>query len=91
MQQKRLSAAISHLPSKLVEENDQKYGDIFLVRYIKEKACQKRYKKYEVQRLFKRKDREREIDAGRHSKLNKRDRILMLLVYYCLYITCFIA
>ncbi len=43
MQQKSLSAAISNLPSKLVEENDQKYGDISLVLYIKEKVYQKRY------------------------------------------------
>ena len=39
----------------------------------------------------KEKNREREIGAGRHFKLNKRDRILMLLVYYRLYITYTLA
>ena len=33
------------------------------------------------------KEREREIGAGRHFKLDTRDRFLMLLVYYRLYIT----
>ena len=51
----------------------------------------KRYVKHEIQRLSKRKDREREIGAGRHFKLNKRDRFVMLLVYYRLYITYTLA
>jgi hypothetical protein len=59
----------------------QEFDDIF------DKKITKRYEKHEIQRLFKRKDGEREIGAGRHFKLNKRDRILMLLVYYRLYIT----
>ena len=59
----------------------QEFDNIF------DKKITKRYEKYEIQRLSKRKDREREIGAGRHFKLNKRDRILMLLVYYRLYIT----
>jgi hypothetical protein len=54
---------------------------------IYDKKITKRYEKHEIQRLSKRKDREREIGAGRHFKLNKRDRILMLLVYYRLYMT----
>ena len=48
------------------------------------------YDKYEIKRLStKRKDtkREREIGAGRPFKLNVRDRFLMLLIYYRLYIT----
>ncbi|MER5175750.1 MAG: transposase family protein [Candidatus Nitrosocosmicus sp.] len=49
----------------------------------------KRYDKHEIQRLsFKRKDiRKREIGAGRPVKLDTKDRFLMLLVYYHLYIT----
>jgi len=42
----------------------------------------KRYHKHEIKRLSKRKDRERRYGAGRHFKLDTRDRFLMLLVYY---------
>ncbi len=42
-------------------------------------------------RLSKRKDREREIGAGRHFKLDVKNRFLMLLVYYRLYITYTLA
>ncbi len=59
----------------------QEFDDIF------DKKITKRYEKHEIQRLSKRKDRERGIGAGRHFKLNKRDRFVMLLVYYRLYIT----
>ncbi len=59
----------------------QEFDDIF------DKKITKRYAKHEIQRLSKRKDREREVGAGRHFKLNKRDRFVMLLVYYRLYIT----
>ena len=55
---------------------------------IYEKEITKRYEGYEIKRLSKRKDREREIGAGRHFKLDIKDRFLMLLVYYRLYITC---
>jgi hypothetical protein len=58
---------------------------IFMIKIIK------RYHKHEIQRLSKRKDREREIGAGRHFKLDIRDRIHMLLVYYRLYITYTLA
>ena len=57
---------------------------------IYRKEISKRYDKYELKRLSKkRKDtkREREIGAGRPFKLDARDRFLMLLVYYRLYIT----
>src|SRR6478735_5424379 len=40
-----------------------------------------------LQRLFKRKDKKRDISAGRPFKLDVRDRFLMLLIYYRLYIT----
>ena len=52
------------------------------------------YDKYELKRLStKRKDtkREREIGIGRPFKLNVRDRFLMLLFYYRLYITYTLA
>jgi hypothetical protein len=54
----------------------------------------KRYDKYEQQRLssIKRKViRERTDGAGRRFKLNVKDRFLMLLVYYRLYITYTLA
>jgi hypothetical protein len=51
----------------------------------------KRYDKHEIQRLSKRNNRERSIGAGRHFKLDLRDRFLMLLIYYRLYITYTLA
>ena len=64
----------------------QQFDDIF------DKQLVKRYSKYEIQRLSKRKeDRERNVGAGRPFKLDLRDRFLMLLVYYCLYITYTLA
>jgi hypothetical protein len=54
---------------------------------IYKKEITKRYGKYELKRLSKRKDRERSIGAGRHFKLDIENRFLMLLVYYRLYIT----
>ena len=50
---------------------------------IYKKETTKRHDKYEIQRLSaKRKERERPIGAGRHFKLNIKNRFLMLLVYY---------
>jgi hypothetical protein len=47
-----------------------------------------KYIKYEIKRLSKQKEkRTRSIGAGRHFKLTIRDRFLMLLVYFKLYIT----
>ncbi len=59
--------------------------------YYKEIA--KRYEKYELKRLsWKRKeDRKRKDGAGRHFKLDLRDRFLMILIYYRLYITYTLA
>ena len=54
----------------------------------------KRYSIYEIQRLSKRKDslkRERDIGFGRPFKLDLKNRFLMLLVYYRLYITYTLA
>src|SRR3954470_20512087 len=54
---------------------------------IYNKQIVKRYAKHEIKRLSKRKKRKRTIGAGRPFKLALRDRFLMLLVYYRLYIT----
>ena len=58
---------------------------------IYNKEIAKRYAKHEIQRLSKRKDRERDIGAGRPFKLDLENRFLMLLVYYRLYITYTLA
>src|SRR3954469_9713582 len=59
--------------------------------YIYNKEITKRYSNYEIKRLSKRKDRKRDIGAGRPFKLDVKDRFLMLLVYYRLYITYTLA
>lgn len=51
------------------------------------KEIESKYPKYEIKRLSKRKNRTRGIGAGRHFKHSVKDRFLMLLVYYKLYIT----
>ncbi|MER5176433.1 MAG: transposase family protein [Candidatus Nitrosocosmicus sp.] len=51
----------------------------------------KRYEKHEIKRLSQRKDRERSIGAGRYFKLDVKNRFLILLVYYRLYITYTLA
>ena len=59
---------------------------------IYKKEITKRYRRHEMQRLSaKRKERERSIGAGRHFKLNIKNRFLMLLVYCRLYITYTLA
>ncbi len=64
----------------------QEFNDIY------DKEITKRYAKHEIQRLSKRKkDRERRIGAGRHFKLDLKNRFVMLLVYYRLYITYTLA
>jgi len=57
------------------------------------KKIVKRYTNHEIQRLSsKRKDiRERKDGAGRSFKLHIKDRFLMLLIYYHLYITYTLA
>ncbi|HXS59201.1 MAG TPA: hypothetical protein VN703_00115 [Candidatus Sulfopaludibacter sp.] len=48
----------------------------------------KRYHKHENKHLSKRKNRERDMGAGRPFKLGVKNRFLMLLlVYYHLYVT----
>jgi hypothetical protein len=52
----------------------------------------KKYHKHEIQRLSNRKEnRKRKIGAGRHFRLDVKDRFIMLLVYYHLYITYALA
>ncbi|HXS59980.1 MAG TPA: transposase family protein [Candidatus Sulfopaludibacter sp.] len=67
----------------------QELDDIF------DKEIIKKYKKHEIKRLSKRKgskNRERTFGAiGRHFKLDVKNRFLMLLVYYRLYITYTLA
>ena len=58
----------------------QQFDDIY------DKEITKRYTRHEIQRLSKR-YRERETGAGRPFKLDVKDRFLMLLVYFRLYIT----
>jgi hypothetical protein len=60
----------------------QQFDDIF-------KEIESRYDKHEINRLSSRKDsrRERAVGAGRHFKLLVKDRVIMVLVYYRLYIT----
>ena len=58
---------------------------------IYDKGITKEYHKYENKRLSKRKNRKRDIGAGRPFKLDVKDRFLMLLVYYRLYITYTLA
>jgi hypothetical protein len=64
----------------------QEFDDIY------KKEITKRYHDYETKRLSKRKDRKRDTGAiGRPFKLGVKDRFLMLLVYYRLYITYTLA
>jgi hypothetical protein len=59
---------------------------------ICDKEITKRYEKYELKRLScKRKDRKRKAGVGRPFKLDVKNRFLMLLVYYRLYITYTLA
>src|SRR6185437_12245351 len=58
---------------------------------IFDKEITKRYIKYEIRRLSKRKSSERNVGAGRPFKLDLIDRFVILLVYYRLYITYTLA
>ena len=59
---------------------------------IYDKGIAKRHGKHEAQRLSaKRKERERSIGAGRHFKLDVKNRFMVLLAYYRLYITYTLA
>ena len=60
----------------------QQFDNIFQI-------IESRHKEYGIKRLSFRKDRNREraVGAGRHFKLLVKDRVIMVLVYYRLYIT----
>jgi hypothetical protein len=58
---------------------------------IYNKEIAKKYNKHELKRLSKRKNRKRSTGPGRHFKLDLKDRFVMLLVYYRLYITYTLA
>jgi hypothetical protein len=63
----------------------QEFDDIY------DKQITKNYTKHEIKRLSARKERKRDIGAGRPFKLDVKDRCIMLLVYYRLYITYTLA
>ncbi len=72
---------LSHLPALQCEFDD-----------IYDNEITKRYGKYELKRLSKRKYRKRDLGAiGRPFKLDLENRFLMLLVYYRLYIAYTLA
>lgn len=62
----------------------EQFDDIF-------KEIESKYDKYEIKRLSSikegRRKRERNVGAGRDFKLDVKDRVIMVLVYYKLYIT----
>ena len=51
------------------------------------KIIESKYTKHEIKRLSYKRNRERDIGAGRSFKLLVKDRVIMVLVYYRLYIT----
>ena len=51
------------------------------------KIIESKYTKHEIKRLSYKRNRERDIGAGRRFKLVVKDRVIMVLVYYRLYIT----
>jgi len=64
----------------------QEFDDIY------NNEIKKRYRDYELKRLLsKRKNRKRTTGAGRPFKLDLKNRFLMLLIYYRLYITYTLA
>ena len=58
---------------------------------INDREITKRYHDYELQSLSKRKNKNRSTGALRPFKLYVKDRFLMILVYYRLYITYTLA
>ena len=51
------------------------------------KVIESKYSSHEIKRLSYKRNRERAIGAGRRFKLVMKDRVIMVLVYYRLYIT----
>jgi hypothetical protein len=58
----------------------KQFDDIF-------KNIESKYSKHEIKSLSYKRNRERSIGAGRHFNLLVKDRVIMVLVYYKLYIT----
>ncbi len=58
----------------------QQFDDIY-------KIIESKYTKHEIKRLSYKRNRERDIGGGRRFKLLVKDRVIMVLVYYSLYIT----
>jgi hypothetical protein len=51
------------------------------------KEIESKYEKYEIKRLSYKRNRERAVGGGRRFKLVVKDRVILVLVYYRLYIT----
>jgi len=51
------------------------------------REIESKYEEYERRRLLSKRNRKRDVGAGRPFKLKARERLLMLLIYYRLYIT----
>ncbi len=51
------------------------------------KIIESKYEKYEIKRLSYKRNRERDVGAGRHFKLDVKNRFAMVLMYYRLYLT----
>jgi hypothetical protein len=62
----------------------KQFDDIF-------KVMESKYSSHEIKRLSYKRNRERSIGAGRRFKLVIKDRFIMVLVYYRLYITYTLA
>lgn len=69
-----------HLFKSFTGLSIQQFDDIF-------KIIESKYPKYEIKRLSFSRNRVRAIGAGRHFKILVKDRVIMVLVYYRLYIT----
>lgn len=94
------------VPDLLAGHHDRYAVDNFHLRRVKQllvgvkaqasfdaiyREIESKYPSFEAKRLSKRKRRERAVGAGRHFKLSLKNRFLMLLVYYWLYITYTLA
>ncbi len=73
----------SFTPGLTVQEFDNIYNKEIITRYVKHESKRLSSKRKE--------NRKRKIGVGRHFKLNLKDRFVMLLVYYRLYITYTLA
>lgn len=58
----------------------QQFDDVY-------REIESKYPKHEIKRLSYKRNRERDVGAGRRFKIVVKDRVIMVLVYYRLYIT----